>query len=97
VKNSDMFIGNNLVAQMDEQIRNAAFSWLRNYIQVHGDVLTREFLAMGFNFEGKRIPLVSPQGIFTPQLMKYPLTITTTARVPYNDSFNNDGFLSGSF
>lgn len=82
---------------MDEQVRNAAFNWLRGQIQIHGDVLTRDLLANGFEYEGVKVPLVSPQGIFTPKIMKFPLTITTTSKGPYNDSFNVNGMLSYSY
>ncbi len=47
--------------------------------------MPRTILAQGFTFNGKRIPLVSPQGIFKPKLMDYPLTITTTVEGPYDD------------
>lgn len=51
-------------------------------------------MEIGFEFEGKRIPLVSPQGIFKPQILpEIPLTITTAPSGPYDDSFDRDGFL----
>lgn len=78
---------------LDEQIRNAAFAWLRNQINIYGDVLPREILQNGFLFDDKRIPLVSPQGIFKPRLMQYPLSIITTPSGPYDDSFDQNGLL----
>lgn len=50
-----------LIQFMDEQIRLAAFSWLRQQTDIYGDVLTRDFLRRGFVFEEKIIPLVSPR------------------------------------
>lgn len=85
------------MSSLDEQIRLAAFNWLQQQTDIHSDVLTRELLAEGFNFQDERIALVSPQGIFKPKLMKYPLTITTTTQGPYDDSFSNDGYLIYSY
>ncbi len=78
---------------LDEQIRLAAFDWLKKQTDIHGDVLSRESLAKGFIFNDIRIPLVAPQGIFKPRLMELPLTITTTTESPYDDSFSTDGYL----
>lgn len=78
---------------IDKQIRLTAFSWLTEQVERHGDVLHRNKLAKGFEFKGKRIPLVSPQGIFKPKQLDFPLTITTTPKGPYTDSFDEDDFL----
>lgn len=79
---------------IDHQVRLAAFSWLTDQARIHGDVLPREILAQGFEFEGQRVPLVGPQGIFKPKLIpQVPLSITTTPKGPYDDSFGSDGFL----
>lgn len=78
---------------LDEQIRLAAFNWLRQQTDIHSDVLTRETLAEGFVFGNEKIPLVSPQGIFKPRLMDFPLSITTTTEGPYDDSFNDEGYV----
>ena len=74
-------------------IRNAAFNWLNKQIEMYGDVLSRDLLRQGFNFQGMRIPLVSPQGIFKPREMELPLTITTSPKGPYDDSFDYDDHL----
>jgi putative restriction endonuclease len=52
--------------QLDQRVRLVAFQWLRAQMDVHGDVLTRSILAEGFALEGKRVPLLGPQGIFKP-------------------------------
>ncbi|MDR4499641.1 MAG: HNH endonuclease [Candidatus Scalindua sp.] len=38
--------------------------------------------------------LVSPQGIFKPKILDLPLSITTAPKGPYDDSFNQEGFLA---
>jgi putative restriction endonuclease len=78
----------------DATIRQAAFAWLTEQVALHGDVISREALARGFVFEGERIPLVSPQGIFKPQRMELPLTITTVAEGPYADTLGPDQLLN---
>lgn len=77
----------------DMQVRVAAFQWLAEQVQVHGDVLPRELLRTGFSFEGTRVPLISPQGIFKPRIMDFPLTITTSPKSPYDDKLTKGGFL----
>ena len=81
-------------AILDTAIRLAAFRWLSEATAIHGDVLPRTLLQQGFEFQGERIPLVSPQGIFKPRLMDLPLSITTTSGGPYNDAFGPDGLLT---
>lgn len=49
------------------------------------DVLPRNLLAQGFEYEGQRIHLIGPQGIFTPQQLKLPISITTVPNGPYSD------------
>jgi len=71
----------------DIDIRRAAFAWLDEQVDVHGQVLSRELLARGFPYKNERIPLVSPQGIFKPRQMALPLSITTVADGPYEDAF----------
>jgi putative restriction endonuclease len=78
---------------LDLQIRTAAFNWLSEATSLHGDVLDRTLLAKGFKYQGHRIPLVSPQGIFKPQMMDFPLTITTVSSGPYDDSLTSDEYL----
>lgn len=75
---------------IQNQIRNAAFQWLRNQVDIRGEVLSRSLLAEGFVFQGQRIPLVAPQGIFKPQALQLPLTITTAPKGPYNDGYDNE-------
>ena len=78
---------------IDLQVRIAAFNWLKEQINLHGDVLPRKLLEQGFGFQGQRIPLVAPQGIFKPHLLDLPLSITTAPKGPYDDYFGKDNFL----
>ena len=79
---------------IDEKIRLAAFGWLTEQVRIHGDVLPRSLLARGFDFEGERVPLVAPPGIFKPRLLpQVPLSITTTPEGPYDDSFDEKSLL----
>lgn len=80
--------------RMEEQIRLAAFQWLEEQVRIHGDVLPRKLLEQGFMVSGKHITLVGPQGIWKPKFFeRIPLSVTTVADGPYDDSFNKDGFL----
>jgi len=79
---------------LDAEVRLAAFNWLSQRIDSLGDVLPRSILAQGFDFRGKRVPLLGPQGIFKPRILpEIPLSITTAPKGPYDDSFGPDGFL----
>jgi putative restriction endonuclease len=77
----------------DTKIRLAAFKWLEQQSILFEDVFPRSVLAVGFEFEGIHIPLVSPQGIFRPRQLTYPLSITSTPLGPYDDSIVEDGIL----
>lgn len=78
---------------IDLQVRLAAFNWLSEQVNAHGDVFPRKLLEQGFDFQGERIPLVAPQGIFKPRILDLPLSITTAPKGPYDDYFGNDSFL----
>lgn len=79
--------------EIDLQVRLAAFNWLSEQVNSHGDVLPRKLLEQGFEFQGQRVPLIAPQGIFKPQILDLPLSITTAPKGPYDDYFGKDNFL----
>jgi putative restriction endonuclease len=79
--------------ELDQRVRLAAFQWLRAQIDVRGDVLPRQLLETGFDFDGIRIPLLNPQGIFKPRMLTEPLSITTSPNSPYNDGIGAGGLL----
>ena len=77
----------------DAVIRQAAFDHVRA-LQSRDPVLSHEVIKEGFQFEGKRWPLVNPQrGIFKPGPMPFLLSIRTVfpkkgGRVWYDDQRN---------
>jgi len=80
---------------MEEQIRITAFQWLREQINMYGDVLPRTLLEKGFEYDGNRVTVIGPSGIWKPRMFEQiPLSITSTYNGPYEDSFTNEGFLS---
>jgi putative restriction endonuclease len=82
----------------DQQVRLAAFEWLRQQCDQLGDVLPRSLISKGFVLSGVRIPLVGPQGIFKPKVLEsIPISITTTTNGPYPDSFLGRGYFSYSY
>ncbi|MGH9588111.1 MAG: hypothetical protein ACRD3F_14260, partial [Acidobacteriaceae bacterium] len=72
----------------------SAFRWLDEVSPAYEAVLPRDVLQEGFELEGQRIPLVAPNGIFTPKGCDYPLSITTVMNGPYPDRFEDAHRLS---
>jgi len=90
---------------LEDPVRVAAFAFLAEQARLRGEawppVLPRETLAQGFGFDGQRVPLVGPQGIFKPAAVRdgCPLSITTIAPPldgppPYADAMGEDGLLT---
>lgn len=76
------------LGRQDAAVRKAAFDFLEDQVAYYGEVLSRQVLAEGFEWQGQRVPLVSAQGIFKPKVLpEIPLTITTSPNSPYADSF----------
>jgi putative restriction endonuclease len=75
------------------------FGFLDSLKARHGDALPREELLRGFEFQGERVPLLGPQGIFKPRILAdAPLSITTAPVTegkvrPYEDSIGPDGLI----
>jgi putative restriction endonuclease len=69
------------MTDLDQRVRLAAFEFLDQQRELHGETLPREVLATGFVFDGKRAPLLAPQGIFKPAVLDLPLSITTVPPV----------------
>lgn len=85
---------------VDAAVRVRAFEFLTELRHIHGDSpLPRAALERGFDFEGARVPLLGPQGIFKPAVLpEVPLSITTAPPVenrprPYDDTFAEGGLL----
>lgn len=86
--------------ESDARVRAAAFAFLEGELRrAGGDVLRRAVLAQGFGFDGHRVPIVGPSGIFKPAVLpEIPLSITTVAveegeAPPYQDIVGDDGLL----
>jgi putative restriction endonuclease len=85
----------------DTAVRLAAFRFLEEQQRLAGDegALPHRVLLKGFAHEGHRVPLMGPQGIFKPRVLRdIPLSITTVAVTegearPYDDAFGEDGLL----
>ena len=78
---------------LDQRVRHGAFHFLDQLNNRYGEALPFAELRQGFNFDGERVPLIGPQGIFKPKIMELPLTINTSPNSPYNDSLSYDGLL----
>ncbi|MCX5787379.1 MAG: HNH endonuclease [Elusimicrobia bacterium] len=89
----------NALEDIDSQVRNAAFEFLKQQTELHGDVLPKKILQGGFGFMGRRVPLMGPQGIFRPAILDaMPISITSVPVVegqerPYDDEVGPDGLL----
>ena len=79
---------------IDLQVRLAAFNWLSEQVNSHGDVLPRKLLEQGFEFQGQRISLISPQGIYRPKNFPLPIAFHTVPEGPYNDGVGSDNLLA---
>lgn len=82
---------------MDDLIRTAVFNWLEKLTWEHGGILPRDLLEQGIEFQGRRIILIGPQGIWKPRIMELPLSITTTPGNHYDDQLLADGMLVYSY
>lgn len=70
----------------DLAIREAAIRHCRLLSQQWGEAVPYEELARGFPFEGERLKLVGPQGVFKPkELRDGPLTLLSTLASSYED------------
>jgi putative restriction endonuclease len=85
-------------ADQDTQVRLDAFRFLDEQAAIHGEVIPKAVLDRGFDFQGTRVPLMAPQGIFKPRILELPLSFTTVppslrkAR-PYDDELGEDGVI----
>jgi putative restriction endonuclease len=86
--------------EFDAQVRVAASNFLTELRQVFGTEMPRKVLEKGFDFNGRRVPLVGPPGIWKPAVLHdAPLSITTAPPTdrkdaPYDDELGEDGVLS---
>lgn len=79
---------------MDEIIRMEVFKFLKEKVLLYDNVLPFSVLSKDFLYQGKRVPLLGPQGIWRPAILeKYPISITSIPEGPYDDSFSDDSTL----
>jgi putative restriction endonuclease len=78
---------------IDDPLRSVAFSWLKELVDLHGEVVTWQTLLAGFEAGGKRITLAGPAGIWKPRGFELPLSITSVYNGPYDDGLQPDGLL----
>jgi putative restriction endonuclease len=74
-------------------IRIKALLWIKQQTELHGGILPRRLLEVGFPFENNNITLIGAQGIWIPKGFKIPISIATTVDGPYNDITNEDGIV----
>lgn len=82
----------------DLRVRLAAFAFLDARRKQSPGLFDRRELQRGFLFDGERVPLQAPQGIFKPRICSLPLSITTVPvkegqQRPYDDVIGDDGLL----
>jgi putative restriction endonuclease len=87
-------------SDIDSRVRTAAFAFLDELSLLRGESLPRQPLVEGFQFDGRRVPLLGPQGIFKPQVLpEMPLSITTAPpkedrKAPYDDRLEDSGLFA---
>jgi putative restriction endonuclease len=83
----------------DAAVRLRAFQFVTEQRRRFGEAsIPRSIFERGFDFDGARVPLIGPQGIFKPAILpELPLTITTAPPVEHRDRLYDDGFIDGGF
>lgn len=80
------------------EIRIAAFLWIRDRETRNGGVFAGTELIARFPYEGDRITLAGPSGIWFPRGFRIPLSIRTARNGPYRlDDIDEDGFLTYAY
>jgi putative restriction endonuclease len=80
----------------DYLVRRVAFAFLQRETGIRGDLLSWKVLLQGFEYEGARVPLIGPQGIFKPAMLDLPISLTTAPIIegrprPYEDEIESGG------
>lgn len=85
--------------EFDARVRTEAFRFLERQQQIYPDALPFTVLQQGFRFEGTRVPLIGPQGIFKPKILSdmplsfYTAPIEEGKPPPYDDKVGDDGLM----
>ncbi len=76
-------------------IRSEIFEWLQQKVIEYDDVLPFHEIKNGFVYQGNPVPLMGPQGIFKPKVLRYyPISITTSPNSPYADKISENSTIS---
>src|SRR5688572_12300342 len=83
---------------LDTRVRLKAFEFVAEQNMLYDGAVHRDIWRVGFNFEGARVSMISPQGIFTPTILALPLTFTTVPVIegkprPYEDETDENGLI----
>lgn len=76
-----------MIGTADRAIRLRVFGWLTE-LRSSREAIPRSFLT-SFAIDGQRIPLLGPTGIWKPAACELPISIATTVRGPYHDTFDS--------
>jgi ATP-dependent exoDNAse (exonuclease V) beta subunit len=76
-----------VIGDLDAAVRLRAFDFPSDQRRRFGEAsIPRAVLEQGFHFDGVRVPLIGPQGIFKPAILpEVPLSITTAPPVENRD------------
>jgi putative restriction endonuclease len=82
----------------DHQARLRAFRFLEEQTARHGEVLSWQLLTKGFSLDGRLVPLLGASGIWKPEALSLPISVTTAPSrpgrpAPYEDGVGDDGLL----
>jgi putative restriction endonuclease len=78
-----------MIGGTDGEIRRAVFEWLtRHRDETGSEAFTRAEL-LDWQFRGRRVPLVGPQGIWKPAVCELPISVSTIVGGRYDDSFDD--------
>ena len=77
----------------DAQIRVSLFDQLSKLSDRYGDILSWSALTSEIMYQGELIRLLGPKGIWKPASLELPISIATSPKTPYADSFSEDGLL----
>jgi len=77
----------------DWLVRQASFGSFERLAAEHGDMIPWAPLRDGFDCDGERVTLVGQRGIWKPQALDLPISISTTQANPCGDEARQDGLL----
>lgn len=82
-----------LNVELERRVRQAAFAWLRKQVLDDGGELSWQTITRGFEFEGDWVQAADRWGIFTPQMLRIPLSIRSSSSSKYKNEIGSDNLL----